>query len=103
LKTKGITGSSILRKIPFFDLVVNCSLESMHCLWEGISAQFADLWFNSKNHEHYWYIGSPTILQQINNKWDEIQTPHNMRQLSFIENKSIWKGTKFFKVLFYSN
>jgi hypothetical protein len=92
LKINGIKGSSILRKVPFFNIITNCCLESMHCLWEGISAQFADLWLNSKNHEKSWYIGAPSTLQQINHKWKQIQTPHEMRQLSFIENKSIWKG-----------
>jgi hypothetical protein len=92
LKVNGVVGSSILRKIPFFDLVINCSLESMHSCWEGVTAQLMDLWTDTKNHKQDWYIGSPKNLAELNAKWKQIQVPQSFRVPIPLEMKNIWKG-----------
>ena len=55
-------GFSILSRIPFFDIIQNCSIESFHCLWEGIVKQFCNLWFDSQCHKEKWYIGKPNLI-----------------------------------------
>ena len=55
-------GLSLLCFIPFFDLIKNCVLESMHCIWEEVVKQLCNLWFDSKYHKEDWYIGKPDTL-----------------------------------------
>jgi len=101
-----VKGFSILLKVPFFDLIENCPLESLHCLWEGIVKQFCDLWFNSKYHNHNWYIGKPNlignkkiafilnILATMNKRMGKIEIPHYLKKPVDLSNRSGWKGNK---------
>jgi len=66
-KVEGVKGYSVLSRIPYFDLIQNCPIESLHCLWEGVVKQFCDLWFNSKHHNEKWYIGEPTSIGKVDN------------------------------------
>ena len=95
--------------IPFFDIIKNCCIDSMHCLWEGVVKQFCSLWFDSKNHNMEWYIGKPdTIVMykfinqntvaRINDRLKGIKTPHNFRKPLPIDKRSSWKG---FSTLIY--
>ena len=72
IQIQGISRASILRHIPFFDIIHNCCLDSMHCCWEGIVAQMKSLWFNSKNHSNAWYIGIPSNITRVNKKLQSI-------------------------------
>jgi hypothetical protein len=70
-----VVGTSILRKIPFFNLVIHCCINSLHCCWEGVSKQMRKLWMDSQNHTQPWYIGEPSNLAKINGKLKNIQVP----------------------------
>jgi hypothetical protein len=78
--------------IPFFDVIINCSLDSMHCCWEGISKQMKKLWMDSVNHKQSWYIGDPTTLTRINQHLKKIQVPSQMRPAVPIQKGITWKG-----------
>ena len=108
-KINGVKGLSILVFIPFFYIIKNCCIDSMHCLWEGVVKQFCSLWFDSKNHSMEWYIGKPETIGMykfinlkhlvcINNRLKGIKTPHNSRKPLPIDKRSSWKG---FSILFY--
>jgi hypothetical protein len=64
----------------------------MHCCWEGVAAMFGDIWFDSKNHNEDWYIGSPDSLSQIEDEWKNMKIPHSMRNTPPISQRSQWKG-----------
>lgn len=66
----------------------------MHCCWEGVTIQMANIWFNSKNHNQDWYIGKPNTINEINAKLKQIQIPHTFREMESIDTRSNWKGNK---------
>ena len=55
---KGVKVPSIVLKIPNFDIVHGFPPEYMHCCLLGVACLLATEWFNIKNHEKEWYLGT---------------------------------------------
>lgn len=85
-------GASVLRRMPFFDIIVNCCLDSMHCFWEGVSKQMKKLWMDSSNHKEPWYIGDPTSIAKINSRLKDILVPSEIQPPVPIVKGIPWKG-----------
>ncbi|CAD6216247.1 GSCOCG00011313001-RA-CDS, partial [Cotesia congregata] len=56
-KKKRIKRKSILCDIPNYDIIKNLDVDWMHCVALGVSRQFANLWFDSKNSGEAFYFG----------------------------------------------
>ena len=63
----GVKGPSLLSLLPHFDLICRMVPDYMHCICLGVVRQMANLWFDSKNHEKPFYIGThiPSIDAQL--------------------------------------
>lgn len=92
LQVKGVCGASVLKRIPFFDIIVNCCIDSMHCCWEGIGKQMRKLWMDSHNHKEPWYIGDPVTIALINQRLKDIFVPSQIKPPIPIQKGIPWKG-----------
>jgi hypothetical protein len=82
----------VLQRIPFFDIIINCTIDSMHCCWEGVSKQMQKLWIDTKNHSKPWYIGNSATLAIINSRLKDIHVPSQIQPPVPIQKGIPWKG-----------
>ncbi|XP_064481550.1 uncharacterized protein LOC135394638 [Ornithodoros turicata] len=99
----GIKGPSPLLGLRTFDLVWGFTVDYMHCVLQGVTKQFAELWFASCHSEERFYIGSPATLSVVNRRLLSIRPPHCFTRLPrSITERSFWKASEWrLWVLFY--
>lgn len=98
----GILGVSPLIAIEDFNLIDGTPIEYLHCVLEGVTDLFGQLWFEPSNHFEDYYI-TPRGKEIINKNIECIKPlksfTKNPRPL---EDKEFWKGNELHKwLLFY--
>lgn len=54
----GIKGPSPLMKLENFQMINGFVPEYQHSVCLGVTRQLVNMWFDSRNHEQEWYIGT---------------------------------------------
>lgn len=99
----GVKGITPLVKIPKFDASICAPVDFMHCVCLGVVKYMAEIWFDSKNNKHQFYLGlkikriDKTILEL--NPYSEI--PRYPKEIS---QRSKWKANEWLNwLLYFSN
>ncbi len=58
----GVKGLSPLMKLENFQMANGFVPEYQHSVCLGVTRPLANLWFDSRNHEQKWYIGTKSDL-----------------------------------------
>ncbi|XP_064467860.1 uncharacterized protein LOC135378698 [Ornithodoros turicata] len=100
----GIKGPSPLLGLHGFDPVWGFTVDYMHCVLQGVARQFAELWFGSCHSEERFYIGSPVVVNKVNQRLLLIRPPHCFTRLPrIITERNFWKASEWrLWVLFYA-
>lgn len=102
---KGVKGVSILLLLPIFSLIKCFPPEYMHSILLGVVKLFLVTWFDPKNFQKPWYLG--TKIHTIDARLLAMRPPNEIsRTPQSISNISQWKASefkKFFTVLFISS
>lgn len=98
----GVKGFSLTMFIPLFNIIYSFPPEYMHCVLLGVCKTFATMWFDSKNFQKPWYIG--TRVNLYDQKLKKIMPCHEIsRTTDSIENFGLWKASQWkHHLLYYS-
>jgi hypothetical protein len=93
MKYSGIVGSSVLLQLPYYDLIGDTVIDSMHACWEGVMKQFLHLWFDTVNNEEAFYVG-PAKKVVFERRLKNIKFPHDFSHpvRSWDKDGAYWKG-----------
>jgi len=88
-----IIGPSILLELPYYDLIGDTVIDSMHACWEGVTKQFLRLWFDTSNKEMPYYI-VPAKKTVFESRLKNIKFPHDFSHpvRSYEKDGAFWKG-----------
>ena len=88
-----IIGASILLELPYYDLIGDTVIDSMHACWEGVTKQFLRLWFDTSNKEEPYYI-VPAKKMVFESRLKNIKFPHDFSHpvRSYEKDGAFWKG-----------
>ena len=99
---KGVKGTSIVLKIPHFDIIHSFPPDYMHCCLLGVACLFTTEWFKSKNHDRDWYLGLKK--NEFNKRLLSIKPPTEItrvpRQIDKNYKASEWKLLHCITLLF---
>ncbi|XP_039311945.1 uncharacterized protein LOC105207063 isoform X1 [Solenopsis invicta] len=98
----GVKGFSLTMFIPLFNIIYSFPPEYIHCVLLGVCKTFATMWFDSKNFQKPWYIG--TRVNLYDQKLKKIMPCHEIsRTTDSIENFGLWKASQWkHHLLYYS-
>lgn len=102
----GVKDFSEMAKIDGFDLVSGVIVDSLHCVFEGVTKRFMDnVMKKPKNNEENtpsWYIGSENHKTLIDQRLHGIKTPTRIsRRTRSIRESAYWKGSEWRNFLLY--
>ena len=96
----GVKGPSLLSNLPHFDIIHSMVPDYMHCICLGVVRQMANLWFDTKNHDEPFYMG--TQVSSIDSQLLAIKPPCSLsrtpRSLSLLK---FWKAHEWLSWLLY--
>lgn len=75
----GVKGASALMLLPEFDMVKGFVVDNLHCVDLGVTRQLTNMWLDSCNHSHDWYVG--TRITEINVKLAQVCLPDEVTRL----------------------
>ncbi|KAG0444718.1 hypothetical protein HPB47_013467 [Ixodes persulcatus] len=103
VSVNGVKGPSPLATLPNFDLVWGFNVEYMHCVLLGVARQFTEYLLNSTNCHEDFYIGSPSMVAEINQRLLSIRPPHCVTRLPRpVGDRNFWKANEWRQwLLFY--
>lgn len=97
---RGVKGPSPLINLPAFDIVWSFSPDYMHCVLLGVTRQVMELWLSSVGAPYY--IGSPQLLQEIDERLCRIKPPHCIPRLPrSVQLRKYWKAVEWQQWLLY--
>ena len=97
---KGVLGPSVLSFMFYLNFFASVSVDSMHCVFLGITKQLLKLWFSTK------YSTSPFSLVQhtdkVNKRLKNLKLPHFVQRLpEDVTKLHFWKATLLRNFLLY--
>ncbi|CAN7996964.1 unnamed protein product, partial [Ixodes hexagonus] len=97
---RGVKGPSALINLPGFDIVWSFTPDYMHCVLLGVSRQFLELWLSNVGETYY--IGSPQLLKEIDERLLKIKPPQCLARLPrSIQLRKYWKAVEWQQWLLY--
>ncbi|KAL1444443.1 hypothetical protein MTO96_029864 [Rhipicephalus appendiculatus] len=97
---RGVKGPSPLINLPAFDIVWSFSPDYMHCVLLGVTRQVMELWLSSVGAPYY--IGSPQLLQEIDERLCCIKPPQCIPRLPrSVQLRKYWKAVEWQQWLLY--
>ncbi|KAG0443724.1 hypothetical protein HPB47_014600 [Ixodes persulcatus] len=97
---RGIKGPSPLINLPGFDIVWSFSPDYMHCVLLGVTRQFLELWLSNAGAAYY--IGSPQLQEEIDERLCHIKPPQCMPRLPrSVKLRKCWKAIEWQQWLIY--
>ncbi|KAM7313376.1 uncharacterized protein ISCGN_003242 [Ixodes scapularis] len=97
---RGVKGPSALINLPAFDIVWSFSPDYMHCVLLGVARQFLELWLSNVGAPYY--IGSPQLLKDIDERLCHIKPPQCMARLPrSVLLRKFWKASEWQQWLLY--
>lgn len=101
-KLKGVQDATPLLLLADFDVFWGSPVDYMHCCLLGIMNLLLSLWFDSKNHNHKFYIGRPNQLKVIDKIIANLRMPRTFtRQPRSIGDLKYYKASEFLKFLLH--
>ncbi|KAG0444734.1 hypothetical protein HPB47_013444 [Ixodes persulcatus] len=99
----GVKGSSPIATLPNFNLVWGFNVNYMHCVLLGFARHFMEYLLNSTNCHDDFYIGSPSLVAEINQRLLSIRPPHCVTRLPRpVGDRNFWKDNEWWQwFLFY--
>jgi hypothetical protein len=84
-------GPSVLLVLPYFDLIRDTVVDSMHACWDGVVKRFLLLWMSSKNKDAPFYVTKKSLFEE---RLAAIKLPHDFshRVRSYKKEGAYWKG-----------
>jgi hypothetical protein len=90
----GVKGASSLMLLPEFDMVKGFVVDNLHCVDLGVTRQLTNMWLDSSNNEHNWYVG--TRITEIDMKLAEVCPPDEVTRLPrSVTKRRYWKGSEW--------
>ncbi|KAG0437007.1 hypothetical protein HPB47_017654, partial [Ixodes persulcatus] len=100
VNVRGIKGPSPLINLPGFDIVWSFSPDYMHCVLLGVTRQFLELWLSNVGAAYY--IGSPQLQKEIDERLCHIKPPQCMPRLPrSVKLRKYWKAVEWQQWLLY--
>ncbi|XP_037522067.2 uncharacterized protein LOC119399326 [Rhipicephalus sanguineus] len=97
---RGVKGPSPLINLPAFDIVWSFSPDYMHCVLLGVTRQVMELWLSNVGAPYY--IGSPQLLQEIDERLCCIKPPQCIPRLPrSVQLRKYWKAVEWQQWLLY--
>lgn len=97
---QGFKGPSPLINLPGFDIVWGFTPDYMHCVLLGVARQFTELWLSNVGEDYY--IGSPQLLNKIDQRLCGIKPPQCLSRLPRTLNlRKFWKAMEWQQWLLY--
>ncbi|KAM3598530.1 uncharacterized protein V6R79_019117 [Siganus canaliculatus] len=98
----GVKGSSLLSKIPFFDIVLGFVPEYLHSVLLGVSKQLMSLWLDPANSLKPWYVGEK--ISEMDSRLRHIRTPSEISTSpQSLQCRDKWKASEWRAfLLFYA-
>lgn len=91
----GVKGISPLIAFKDYELIQGTVVDYMHCVLEGVVSLLLDLWLDSENHFHKYYV-TPRMEEIINKNLDCIKGLKSFtRRPRSTQEKSFWKANEF--------
>ena len=72
-KRFGVENLSAMAALPEFNLSSGVIVDSVHCVFEGVTKTFTEMILNEAGYD--WYIGDSANRKLINDQIKKIQTP----------------------------
>lgn len=98
----GVKGPSPLMRLENFQMINGFVPEYQHSVCLGVTRQLANLWFDSRNHEQEWYIGTKSDL--LDKELVTIKPPVEIiRVPRSVADRKYWKASEWRSfLLFYA-
>lgn len=91
----GVKGISSLIAFKNYDLIRGTVIDYMHCVLEGVVRLLLDLWFDSENHFHKYYV-TPRMEEIVNKNLNCIKGLRSFtRRPRSTKEKGFWKANEF--------
>ncbi|KAM7284953.1 hypothetical protein ISCGN_031951 [Ixodes scapularis] len=103
VSVNGVKGPSPFATLPNSDLVWGFNVDCMHCVLLGVARQFTEYLLNSTNCHKHFYIGSPSVVAEVNQRLLSIRPPHCVTRLPRpVGDRNFWKVREWRQwLLFY--
>jgi Transposase family tnp2 len=99
----GVKGPSTLMLIPLFNIITSFTPDYLHNILLGVVKWFLCEWFDSKNSNEEWYLGSRHKSEIFEARLLSIRPPSEITRVprSFVLDKKLWKASEFRSFLLY--
>ncbi|XP_064469841.1 uncharacterized protein LOC135384573 [Ornithodoros turicata] len=98
----GYKGPSVLLNLPAFNVVHSFVPDYLHSVLLGVTRTMMKLWFEGKNSNECFYIGTPSLVSLIDSRMQKIRPPATIgRCPRGVSERELWKGQEYRSWLLY--